>query len=72
MEMCAGSTHTRGGGSFPCSNSNLPINNCWLLGAMVMVSLALTNQTLAVVSVLSWGWSAGTCLSSYPAFRLVG
>jgi len=69
--MCAETMYTRGGCCF-CSNSNLPITTCWLLGAMVMFSLAFTSQALTGVEFLSRGESAWTCLSIHRAFRRVG
>ena len=63
MGICAGSMHTRGGSS--CSRSNLPITTCWLLGAMVMLSLAFTSQALTGLEVLSRGESAGTPACPY-------
>jgi len=63
MGMCAGSMHTRGGGFCSCSSSNLPITTCWLLGAMVMLSLAFNSQALTGLEVLSQWELVGTCLS---------
>ena len=61
-----------GGGSCSCSSFNLPVTTCWLLGAIVMLSLAFTHQALTGLEVPSRGDSAGTFLSIHRASCRVG